>query len=154
MGQNQSGILTRSTPNSTGYNMLLFDDTVGSEKVKLRSQKDLMFKALANEQRDIGGSQTENVAVDETITVGTLKSGGNFTLNAVKKVTINVGPSKDAPLTQLVMDNDKITLSVGPGGQPTQISMDKQGITLKGLNITINGVTLVTASAAMVKINS
>ena len=152
--QNQSGILTRSTPNSEGYNMLLFDDSVGAEKVKLRSQKDLMFKALANEQRDIGGSQTENIGGDETISVGTLQGGGNFTLNAIKKVTINVGPSKDAPLTQLVMDNDKITLSVGPGGQPTQILMDKTGVTIKGPTITINGVALVTASAAMVKINS
>ena len=50
--------------------MLLFDDTAGSEIVKLRSQKDLMFKALNNEQRDIVNSQTENIGKDETINVG------------------------------------------------------------------------------------
>ena len=50
--------------------MFLFDDTAGSEKVKLRSQKDLMFKALNNEQRDIVSSQTENIGQDETINVG------------------------------------------------------------------------------------
>ena len=49
----KSGILTQSSTGGAGYNMFLFDDTAGSEKVKLRAQKDLMFKALNNEQRDI-----------------------------------------------------------------------------------------------------
>ena len=94
----QSGILTRSSTGGSGYNMLLFDDTAGSEKVKMRSQKDLMFKALNNEQRDILNSQTENIGQDETINVGFPArdpGSGNFTLNALNKVTINVGP-KDA----------------------------------------------------------
>ena len=64
----RSGILTKSSKNSTGYNMLLFDDTAGAEHIKLRAQKDLMFKSLNNEQRDILGSQTENIGGDETIT--------------------------------------------------------------------------------------
>ena len=68
--KNNSGILTKSTKNSQGYNFLLFNDTAGSEVVKLRAQKDLMFKALNNEQRDIVSSQTENVGQDETINVG------------------------------------------------------------------------------------
>ena len=49
----KSGILTRSSTGGAGYNMLLFDDTAGTENVKLRTQKDLMFKALHDEQRDI-----------------------------------------------------------------------------------------------------
>jgi type VI secretion system secreted protein VgrG len=65
-----SGILTRSSKGGAGYHMLLFEDLAGSEFVKLRSQKDLMFKALNNEQRDIVSSQTENVGQDETINVG------------------------------------------------------------------------------------
>ena len=65
-----SGILTRSSKGGNGYHMLLFEDLAGSEFVKLRSQKDLMFKALNNEQRDIVSSQTENVGQDETINVG------------------------------------------------------------------------------------
>ena len=64
------GILTRSSTGGNGYHMLLFDDTAGQERVKLRSQKDLMFKALNNEQRDIGANQTENIGGNETITVG------------------------------------------------------------------------------------
>ncbi len=58
----KSGILTKSSKNSSGYHMFLFDDTVGQEKVKLRSQKDLLFKALNDEQRDILNNQTRTSA--------------------------------------------------------------------------------------------
>ena len=127
----KSGILTQSSTGGGGYNMLLFDDTKGAEKVKLRSEKDLMFKALNNEQRDILNSQTENIGQDETINVGFPTGSGNFTLNALNKVTINVGP-KEMPLTQLIMDTSSITLNVGPGGILAQIVMSAAGVTISG----------------------
>ena len=113
--------------------MLMFDDTAGQERVKLRSQKDLLFKALANERRDIGGDQTENVGRDETINVGMAPTdltlgGGNFTLNAFKTATINVRP-KEMPLSRIVMTQQDITLSVGPEGEFAKIVMDLSGIT-------------------------
>ena len=129
--KNQSGILTRSTKNSTGYNMLLFDDSKGAEKIKLRAEKDLMFKALNNEIRDIGANQTETIGGDETINVGGPTAGGNFTLNAEQTVTINVGP-KGSPLTQIVMDTTSITLNVGPGGAIAQVKLDPSGVTISG----------------------
>jgi type VI secretion system secreted protein VgrG len=125
----KSGILTLSSTGGNGYNMFLFDDTAGSEKVKLRSQKDLMFKALNNEQRDILASQTENIGQDETINVGFPAGSGNFTLNALNTVTVNVGP-QGSPMTQLIMDTSSITLNVGPSGMATQIVMNMTGITL------------------------
>jgi type VI secretion system secreted protein VgrG len=127
----ESGILTRSSTGGNGYHMLLFDDTAGSERVKLRSQKDLMFKALNNEQRDIGANQTENIGGDETITVGGPTGGGNFTVNAFQTITLNVGPT-GSPLTQIQMDETSITLSVGPGGMLAQIKMDPSGVTISG----------------------
>jgi type VI secretion system secreted protein VgrG len=132
----KSGIVTMSSKGGNGYHMFLFDDTAGSEIVKLRSQKDLMFKALNNEQRDIVSSQTENVGQDETINVGfpvppqgTAPGSGNFTLNALSTVTINVGP-QGSPMTQIVMDTSSITLNVGPQGMASQIVMNMEGITL------------------------
>jgi type VI secretion system secreted protein VgrG len=127
----KSGILTLSSTGGGGYNMLLFDDTKGAENVKLRSQKDLMFKALNNEKRDILNSQTENIGQDETINVGFPDGSGNFTLNALNKVTINVGP-QGSPLTQLIMDTSSITLNVGPGGILAQIVMGPTGVTISG----------------------
>ena len=133
----QSGILTKSSKSSDGYHMLMFDDTVNKERIKLRSQRDLMFKALRNEQRDILYDQTENIGKDETINVGMdeandmQKGGGNWTLNAFKTANIHVGP-KEMPMTHLVMTQQDITLSVGPADMPmTQIKMTMQDITLQ-----------------------
>lgn len=154
----KSGLLTKSSTNSSGYHMLLFDDTAGSEKVKLRSQKDLMFKALNNEQRDILASQTENVGDKETINVGyPVGNGpagaGEFTLNVANKVTINVGP-QGSPLTQLIMDTSSITLNVGPGGSMSQIVMNQTSISVTSTEITVTGNATVSISAPMVDINS
>jgi hypothetical protein len=136
----------------------LFDDTAGSEKVKLRAEKDLMFKALNNEQRVILNNQVEQVGGDETITVGdtTIQSpnvSGNFTLNALKTVTINVGPA-GSPLTQIVMDTSSITLNVGPSGSMSQIVMNQTGISITSTQITVTGNATVSATAPMVQINS
>jgi type VI secretion system secreted protein VgrG len=129
-----SGILTKSSKNSDGYHMLMFDDTKGSERVKLRSQKDLMFKALNNEQRDILMSQTENIGKDETINVGMdmandlSKGGGNWMLNAFKTATINVGP-QGMPMTQIKMTQQDITFTFFAGPVPmSQITLDASGI--------------------------
>ena len=143
--KNKSGVLTKSTKNSDGYNFLLFNDTAGSEVVKLRAQKDLMFRALNNEQRDILGNQTENITGNETISVGIPPQdppksgmpsiGGNFTVNAAQTATINVGPilpdgSMPVVMTQIAMTNQSITLNVGPQGTICQIMMMPTGIML------------------------
>jgi len=155
----KSGLLTLSSTGGSGYHMLLFDDTAGSEVVKLRSQKDLMFKALNNEQRDIVSSQTENIGQDETINVGfpvppgATPGSGNFTLNALNKVTINVGP-QGSPLTQLIMDTQSITLNIGPGGSLSQIVMNPTSITMQSTQVTVTGNATVSTTAPMVEINS
>ena len=134
--KNRSGIRSDSTKGHSGHHVIGFDDTAGSEEMYLRAQKDLTFKVLNNEQRTILNSQTEQVGGDETITVGDMtigaqQLGGNFTLNALKTVTINVGPS-GAPLTQILMDTHSITLNIGPGGSIAQIAMGPAGVTISG----------------------
>jgi len=161
----RSGILTKSSKNSDGYNMLLFDDTVGDEHIKLRAQKALMFKSLGDETRDINGSQTETVGGDETINVGQPNpeappppQAGDFTLNAFKSITLNVGPS-GTPVSQIVMTTTGITLNFGPSGTLAQIMMSAMGITLAsataassvaiqpaGVTITAPTITLAAAS--------
>jgi type VI secretion system secreted protein VgrG len=149
-----SGILTKSSKNSDGYNMLMFDDTVNKERVKLRAQRDLMFKALNNEQRDILMSQTENIGKDETINVGMdmandmQKGGGNWTLNAFKTATINVGPV-GMPLTQIAMTQQDITLNVGPEGLFAKIIMNQTGITLSVMG-GLTSISLTPAAISMV----
>ncbi len=153
----KSGILTLSSTGGSGYNMFLFDDTAGSEKIKLRAQKDLMFKALNDEQRDIVHDQTENVGNNETINVGyPVGSGppgsGEFTLNVLKKVTINVGPQGN-PLTQLIMDTQSITLNIGPSGSLSQVVMNTTSIATQSTQIKETGKATISNDAPMVKIN-
>jgi type VI secretion system secreted protein VgrG len=144
-----SGILTKSSKNSNGYNMFLFDDTAGKERVKLRAQRDLMFKALNNEQRDINGSQTENIGGDETITVGGPKGGGNFTVNAFQTITLNVGPI-GAPMTKIVMDMNGILLSAGMGISSVYISA--AGVNIMGPNVNVTAMAAVNILAPTVNV--
>ncbi len=130
----KSGILTLSSKGGGGYNMLLFDDTAGSEVVKLRCQHDLMVKALNDETRVIGkdqsesitGNVTKTVQGNETINIGS--TGGQYSLTATQKITLTVGASS--------------------------ITMDPSSITLQAPTITVTGNALVSISAPMVQINS
>ena len=148
-----SGILTKSSKNSDGYSMLLFEDLAGSEYVKLRSQKDLMFKALNNEQRDILGSQTENIGGDETINVGGPTGGGNFTLNAAQSITLNICPGgAGAPITQIVMDASGITLSAGMG--ISTVMIQPEGVTVDAPLITLTADAAINMAASAVNIGA
>ncbi len=57
------------------------------------------------------------------------KGGGNWTLNAFKTATINVGP-KDMPMTQIKMTQQDITLTffLGPSRSRKTV-LDATGIT-------------------------
>ena len=143
-----SGILTKSSKNSSGYNMLVFDDTAGDEHIKLRAQKALMFKSLGDETRNIGGSQTETVGGDETITVGGPTSGGNFTVNAAKSITLNVG--EGGLFAQIVMDEGGITLSSMAG--LSSIMIQPTGVTIQAPTITALGLATVNVTASSVNV--
>ena len=146
----KSGILTLSSAGGGGYNMLLFDDTAGGETVKLRSQKDLMVKALNNERRDILNSQTENVGQDETINVGFPAGSGNFTLNALQTVTINVGP--EGAMSQIVMTMEGITLSVTDA--LSTVAIQPEGVTITAPTVTVTAMAAVDVVAPAVNVGA
>ncbi len=156
-----SRIKTRLSKNSEKHHLLAFQDKVDGEEVNLVVERlldvdvrgDEKRKVSKNQTEEVDGNVTQTIGGDDTITVGGPGGGGNYTLGAEQKVTINFGP-KGSPATQIVMTTSKITLNVGPGGSPTQIVMDASGITLSGPTITVKGQALVAISAAVVKINS
>jgi type VI secretion system secreted protein VgrG len=128
----KSGILTLSSAaGGGGYNMLVFDDTTGQENIKVRTQKDLMFKALNDQKINIGHDRTDKVGnnIDQTV-------GNNHTINVGNKYSLTA--------------QSKITLTVGG----SSITMDPSSITIKSPTITVTGDTLVSISAPLVKINS
>lgn len=64
----KSGIRTRSTPRSEGYNELSFEDAAGEEEIVLKAQR--------NFTSQIGRDRSENVAHDDALTVGALQTIG------------------------------------------------------------------------------
>jgi phage baseplate assembly protein gpV len=124
----KSGILTLSSTGGGGYNMLLFDDTKGAENVKLRTQKDLKFKALNDQEINIGVDRKDKVGNNIDQTVGT-----NHTINVGTKYALTAG--------------SQIVLTVGA----SSITMDPSSITLKAPTITVTGDALVSISAPLVR---
>ena len=111
-----------------------------------------MFKALNNEQRDILMDQTENIGKDETINVGMdmandmQKGGGNWTLNAFKTATINVGPVGHAADADH-HDAAGHHAERWPGGAcSAQIVMNASGITLS----VMGGLTSISRTPAAI----
>src|SRR5271166_4895920 len=104
----KSGILTRSSTGGNGYHMLLFDDTAGAENVKLRTQKDLKFKALNNQEINIGVDRKDKVGnnIDQTVgTNHTINVGTKYALTAGSQIVLTVGASS------ITMDPSSITLN-------------------------------------------
>jgi type VI secretion system secreted protein VgrG len=123
-----SAIVTRSSKNSSGHNLLLFDDTAGEERVRIRAQKDLIFKALNNEIREIYGNQTESIGGNETIQVGGPTEGGIFSLTAAQKIVLTVGQSS------LTIEPAGITLS-----SPSIANNASFSFSASGLFASVNG---------------
>ena len=127
-----SGILTKSSKGGNGWNMLLFDDTAGSERVKVRAEKDLVARVNNDERRAIGrdqkeditGNVTKTVGGDETITVGS--TGGTYSLTATKKIVLTVGQSS--------------------------LTIDPSGITLRAPTITIKADAETSVAASVVSV--
>lgn len=66
----RSGIRTRSTPKSDGYNELSFEDDAGKEQVYLRAQRDYDSLAQRDRTARIGRDDHETVQGSQTIEVG------------------------------------------------------------------------------------
>jgi type VI secretion system secreted protein VgrG len=124
-----------------GYNMLLFDDTKNSEKIKIRAERDLMQKAhndlivsvLNSETRTIG--ETFKTPTGSPSRTTTLKNGDDILSveNGAIKVTAKV----------------KIELIVGP----SKITIDPTGITLNAPTITEKATGVFVIQGLPVKIN-
>jgi type VI secretion system secreted protein VgrG len=65
----RSGIRTRSTPGGVGYHELVFDDRAGSERIGLRSQRDLSIEALGDRREEVRGAHAETIGGSSSTTV-------------------------------------------------------------------------------------
>lgn len=66
----KSGIRTRSTPASEGFNELMFDDATGNELVQLRAERDLRERVGNDKDASVQRDQTHSVGRDRQVTIG------------------------------------------------------------------------------------
>ncbi|MFL1407026.1 type VI secretion system Vgr family protein [Marinobacter sp. M1N3S26] len=94
--KNISGIKSRSTTKGSGanYNEISFDDTLGSEWLRVHAEKDHELTVENNQADDVGVDRTTTIGNDDTETVGnnqTVNVGKNHVLEAGDSITIKTG---------------------------------------------------------------
>jgi type VI secretion system secreted protein VgrG len=157
----QSGIRSRSSKGggTANYNEICFDDKMGSETLSIHAEKD-MFTEVENDDSQsvehdrtisVKGKHTETITGDTTITI---KEGNHsLTLDQGNQATkISLGDQS----TKVVMGSaaheamQQIELKVGQ----SSIVLTQEGITIKGLQISIQGTIQLEAKAAMTTVSA
>lgn len=131
--KNISGIKSRSTTRGGGanYNEISFDDTLGSEWLRIHAEKD--------HELTVENNQTDDVGVDRASTIGNndrLDVGNNQNVTVGKNIVIDAGSS--------------ITIKTGAAS----ITMSSSGqIDIKGSAISVNGSSLIGLKAPKINLN-
>lgn len=126
-----SGFRTRSTlqGGSEDYSELSFDDTKGSELLRLHAEKDYKAEVEHDQTLTVGHNRAVKVDQDETVDI-----------TGSQTVTVQGAISHSS--------QQSITLKVGANS----IKIDNEGITLNGLKISVSGTMSVEATAPMTKV--
>jgi type VI secretion system secreted protein VgrG len=125
----QSGILTHSSRGggSSNFNMLRFEDKIGSEEIYTQAEKDQNALIKHNETRTVKNNRTTTIHVDDARTVET----GSDTLS-VQQGSRTVTVKQD------------ITTTSQSGSVATTAQLGSITITASSNSITINGQTQIT----------
>jgi type VI secretion system secreted protein VgrG len=134
--KNKAGIKSDSTLGGGGYNEFIFDDTAGSEFVRLHAQRDLKSVVEHEEEREVKLNRKSEVGNNDTLDVGnTLK------IDAGTRIEMTVGASK------ITMTTAKITIE-----SPT-IEVKAQSYTTSAVTSQHSAAAVMDIKGAIVKIN-
>ena len=156
-----SGIKSRSSPQggADNFNMLSFEDKMGSELVSFQAEKDLTSLVKNDRTTVIKHDETQTVTNNETITVEEgnqkieLKQGNQST-------TLDMGNQS----TAIKMGNQTIKLDLGKieteamqsielkVGQ-SSIKIDQMGVTINGMMIKVEATIQASVKAVMTQVN-
>jgi len=156
----QSGIKSRSSLHGgpANCNEIRFEDKKGSEQVLIHAEKDQTIEVENDESHWVGHDRTKKVDHDETITIGhdqTATIDNNRTVTITKgddSLTIKMGNSS----TSIKMGKSEteamqsIELKVGQ----SSVKLDQSGVTIKGLNVQIEGTVQVSVKGLTTKVNA
>ena len=150
----KSGLRTRSTPNggAENYSELSFEDRKGAEQVLLHAERDLAVEVEHDAATTIDHARSVMVKQgDDSLTVQqgdrvvdvtqgdhTIKStGGDIAIKtALGQITVEAMQS--------------ITLKVGS----SSVTLDPSGVTIKGLNVQVEGTAMTSVKAPITQIDA
>lgn len=175
----QSGIKSRSSKSggTENFNEIRFEDKKGSEELHLHAEKDMTTEVEHDDSQSVGndrmivvkGAHTETITKDTTITI---KEGNHsLTLNQGNQ---SVKLDQGSQSTEISMGDQSTKISMGD--QSTQISLGsasheamqqielkvgqssivltQEGITIKGLMISIEGTMQLEAKALLTTVSA
>lgn len=173
-GKTQSGLLTRSSASGTAdtANALRFEDKKGEEQIWLHAEKDFLREVENDDTLTVSHDQTATIKNDRTLTVQegnqavTVSKGDDSLTVSAGKRTVGVNGDLSTTVktgnhsTTVSAGNYSVTASAGKVSvQAMQavelkvgsnsITIDQQGITLKGMQIAIQGQMQVQIQGAM-----
>ncbi|MBK8258629.1 MAG: type VI secretion system tip protein VgrG [Polyangiaceae bacterium] len=111
---------SNSSPNSDGFNEIMFEDKAGKELIYIQGQNDLSKLVKSMEMERTGANRSQTVGANRTLVVGAVESslvGKQFSVTMVKPKDLQIEKQGDAevevqPTTQQMVDG-KISLSTG-----------------------------------------
>ncbi len=109
-----------SSPNSSGFNEIMFEDQKGREQIFVQAQRDLSKLVKVTETERTGANRSMTVGANRTLVVATVDStvvGKQFSVTMVQPKDLQIEKQGDAevlvrPTTQQMVDG-KISLSTG-----------------------------------------
>jgi type VI secretion system secreted protein VgrG len=147
-----------SSPNSSGFNEIMFEDKKGQELVFVQAQKDLSKLVKHDETERTGATRTIVVGKDRSSIVAAVDTtlvGEKYQLVIVKPKELNIAkmaePEVEAKETMIEVVDQRITMTTGKA----TVELDGDTITLKADgNIKIKaGSDVVVHGGPFVKIN-
>jgi type VI secretion system secreted protein VgrG len=113
----RSGVKTRSTPESEGYNEISFEDAAGGEELRLHAQRDMNTRVLRAQTVAVGASRDVAVGGNLSEVVGGLKTEAVAGLattalegGGLLRVRGSYGEDVDGDMTTTVSDDRTVTV--------------------------------------------
>jgi type VI secretion system secreted protein VgrG len=166
-----SGVKSRSSPNggADNFNMLSFEDKMGSELVSFQAEKDLTSLVKNDESREVRHDRVTKIKNDETQTV----EHGNEKIEVTEgNQSITLGQGNQS--TEIKSGNQSTKL--GQGNQTTKvdagkieteamqsielkvgqssIKIDQMGVTIKGMMISVQAQMQCEVKAVMTQVSA
>jgi type VI secretion system secreted protein VgrG len=111
---------SNSSPNSEGYNEIMFDDEAGKELVYMQAQRNLSKLVKASETERTGANRTQIVGANRSAFIGAVDNttiGAKYTLATVSPKDLAIGalgePDVSPQTTMMDMVDKKIALTTG-----------------------------------------